>query len=138
MYQVFDHTADIGIRVEGPTIEELFAESGRALFDLLIRSRRSSLPSIDVPILLKAADLDQLFVRWLQELLFIFEQRRLVLTNFWIDRMSDTALSGAAKGTVFDPSRHHQKLAIKAVTYHQLKVGKGPDGLWHAQVIFDV
>lgn len=138
MYEVIDHTADIGIRVEGATKEELFVAAAEATFDLLIASKRAFIPSIDVPIAVGAPALDQLFVRWLQELLFVFEKRRLVLMKFWIDGMTETRIEGVAKGLPFDSTRHTQKLDIKAVTYHQLKVGQVPSGRWHAEVIFDI
>lgn len=138
MYEIIDHTADIGIRVEAPTKEELFVAAAEATFDLLISSKRAFIPSIDVPLVVEAPALDQLFVRWLQELLFIFERRRLVLMKFWIDRMGETTLEGRAKGLPFDSTRHAQKLDIKAVTYHQLQVGQDASGRWRAQVIFDI
>ena len=138
MYEIIDHTADIGIKVKGSSLEELFVLAAEATFDLLIASRRAFIPSIEVPIIIEAPAIDQLLVRWLQELLFVFERRRLVLMKFWIDKVSETRLEGAAKGLPFDPTRHTQKLDIKAVTYHMIKVERGDGGLWHAQVIFDI
>lgn len=138
MYQIIDHTADVGIRVEAATKEGLFVRAAEAVFDLLIASKRPFIPSIEIPIQVEAPAIDQLFVRWLQELLFVFEKRRLVLMKFWIDGMNETNLSGKVKGLPFDSARHTQKLDIKAVTYHQLKVEQDEAGLWHAQVIFDI
>lgn len=138
MYQIIDHTADIGIKVEAKDLEQLFVDAAAALTDLLITQKREYIPSIDVPIEIRAPALDQLLVRWLQEMLFVFETRRLVLSKFWVDEISERHLLGDAKGIKFDPTRHEQKLAIKAVTYHQLKVEKTPSGLWQAQVIFDI
>lgn len=137
-YKIIDHTADIGISVEAQSLGELFVESARAMFDLLIDSRREYIPSIEVPLEIEAPAIDQLMVRWLSELLFIFEKRRLVLSKFWIDEISGTKLRGAAKGMKFDSTRHVQKLDIKAVTYHRLEVQKDDFGGWHATVIFDV
>lgn len=137
MYQVIDHTADIGIRVEAGSLPDLFVEAAEATFDLLVFSKRAYIPAVEVPIELSAPALDQLFVRWLQEVLFIFEARRLVLTRFWIDDISETHLAGAARGQKFDADRHSQKLDIKAVTYHKLKV-REEGGIWRAEVIFDI
>lgn len=138
MYEIIDHTADVGIRVRGDSLAELFAVAAEATFDLIISSKREFIPSIDVPFIIDAPNLEQLFVRWLQEILFVFETRRLVLAKFWIDKISEMHLEASAKGTKFDSTRHHQKMAIKAVTYHGLKVEKGADGKWTAEVIFDV
>ncbi|MFH1829602.1 MAG: archease [Pseudomonadota bacterium] len=138
MYEIIDHTADIGIRVKGSSLEELFVHAAEAFFDLIVESKRSFIPSIDVPISIKAPSVDQLMVRWLSELLFVFETRRLVLSKFYIDEIDETHLDGLAKGLKFDSTRHDQKLDIKAVTYHKLLVEKTKDGKWKAEIIFDI
>ncbi len=138
MYKIIDHTADIGIRVEGSSLEELFEQTAEAFFDLMVESKRSFIPSIDVPISIEAPSLDQLMVRWLSELHYVFETRRLVLSKFYVDEIDETHLEGTAKGLKFDSTRHDQKLDIKAVTYHKLKVEQDKDGKWKAEVIFDI
>ncbi len=138
MYEIIDHTADIGIRVQGGSMEEVFLQAAEAMFDLMIGQKRPLIPAIEVPIRVEAATPDELLVRWLSELLFLFESRRLVLTRFWIDRIDGSALEGAAKGLKFDETRHTRKLLLKAVTYHGLKLAQGPGGRWQAEVIFDI
>ncbi len=138
MYEIIDHTADIGIRIEAETQEALFLDAAKALFDLMVRCKREFIPAIEVPIAMTANAPDELLVKWLSELLYVFETRRLVLTNFWIDRIDNKNVVGAAKGIKFDDSRHVQQLAIKAVTYHRLEVKQDADGRWQAQVIFDI
>jgi len=138
MYELIDHTADIGIRVQGSSLEDLFIKTAEALFDISISSKRSLISAIDVPIAIEADSVDQLMVRWLQELLYIFESRHLTLSNFRIDEIDERHLVGSAKGSRFDSTRHSQKLCIKAVTYHQLEVVKDDDGKWYAKVIFDI
>lgn len=138
MYQIIDHTADIGIRIEAASLEELFQGAAEAFFDLMVESKREFIPSIEVNIDLSAPAVDQLMVRWLSELLFIFETRRLVLSRFWIDEIDEKHVRASVKGLKFDSTRHEQKLAIKAVTYHMLKVERGKDGLWRVEVIFDI
>jgi len=136
-YEVIDHTADIGIRVEGESLEGLFTGAAEAMFDVMVDSKPNLVSSISVPVDVEAAKIDELFVKWLQELLYVFDTRHLVLSHFYIDQISDTKLSGGAKGMKFDKLRHEMKRQIKAVTYHMLKVEKKGD-LWCAQVIFDI
>lgn len=138
MYKIIDHTADIGIEVEGGTQDELFLRAAQAMFDVMVENKREFIPSIEVPIEINAPSIEQLFVRWLEELLFVFETRRLVLSNFWIDEINENCMRGLVKGAKFDSTRHVQKLAIKAVTYHKLSVKKDDDGKWRASVIFDI
>ncbi|MFA4875525.1 MAG: archease [bacterium] len=138
MYQIIDHTADIGIKVEGSSLEELFSSAAEALFDLMIESKREFIPSIEVSLEIEAPAVDQLLVRWLSELLFVFETRRLVLSKFWIDEIDERHVKASAKGLKFDSTRHSQKLGVKAVTYHRLSVKRDDRGRWRAEVIFDI
>ena len=144
-YEIIEHTADIGIKVSASDLNEVFVQAAAAMFEILVDSKSGLIPSITVPIEIKTVKVDKsgvsptehLLVKWLQELLFIFETRHLVLSHFYIDELTDDNLEGAAKGLKFDKSRHKQNCQIKAVTYHQLSLGKKNDG-WHARIIFDI
>lgn len=136
-YEVIDHTADIGVRVAAENLEELFIRAAEAMFDVMIDSKPNLTANINVPIEVSAERPDELFVKWLQELLYIFDTRHLVLSGFYIDDISGTAVSGTAKGMKFDKLRHEVKRQIKAVTYHKLTLEKKGD-TWHATVIFDI
>ena len=138
MYEIIEHTADVGIRVKDSSLEGLFVETAAAMFDMMFEQKRGLIPSIEVPISVEAPSVDQLMVRWLSELLYTFESRRLVLTHFWIDEIDGGHLHGMAKGLKFDSTRCAQRLAIKAVTYHKLKIEEDDVGTWHAEVIFDI
>jgi SHS2 domain-containing protein len=138
MYELIDHTADIGFRARGSSLEELFINAAYALFDIEVHEKRPCLAAIDVPLIVEADSLEDLFVNWLRELQYIFETRRLVLSKFWIDEIDERHIVGQAKGVVFDDSRHEQKLSIKAVTYHQLEITRDENGDWLAKVIFDI
>lgn len=136
-YEIIDHTADIGIRVKGSSQEELFLHAAEALFDILAQPKKSLIPSIAYPVAVEADGLDQLMVKWLQELHLAFDMRRLVLTHFWIDEVSENRIIGGGKGMKFDDTRHRAGTQIKAVTYHGLKV-ENRDNEWVAEVIFDI
>ena len=36
MFETFDHTADLGLRIRAETLEGLFEEAARALFSLIV------------------------------------------------------------------------------------------------------
>lgn len=145
MYEIIDHTADIGIHAVGSDLEEVFIQAAKGMFDVMIESKANLIPAITVPVHIKISDAgktglkahEELLVKWLQELLYIFEMRHLVPTHFFIDRISDNELEGCVKGLKFDTTRHHSRSQIKAVTYHKLSLTKKEDG-WHASVIFDI
>ena len=70
-YRDFDHTGDLGVEVFGDSLQALFRHAGEALVNIItdadtIRTRESK------AITVQAEGLEQLMVRWLNELLFLF------------------------------------------------------------------
>ena len=49
----------------------------------------------------------------------------------------DCRVTGLELGEPIDPARHRLAREVKAVTYHQAWVREA-DGLWRAQVVFDL
>jgi len=135
-YETFDHTADVGIRVFGRTLDEVFVNAAYALFDQWTDLRKVR-KKISREISVQGADREDLLIRWLGELLFLGESRGYLFKGFSIRRLDSTSLQAVARGEIFDPSRHRFKTEIKAVTYHQVEL-KEQDGRWQARVIFDV
>ena len=135
-YEQIDHTADMGIKAFGRSLEALFSNAAYALFDQMVDlSRVKSKTSVDVEV--AAEGLEDLLVRWLSELLFQFETTLTLFGEFDILNIEEHRLVGRAFGEQYDPSRHKIYTEVKAVTYHQLEVRRVGD-LWQAQVIFDI
>ncbi|MCG6980555.1 MAG: archease [Deltaproteobacteria bacterium] len=134
-FEFIDHTADVGIRVEAPTLEDLFETAGLA-FTEVVTSAESLDCSVERRFKLEEDNIETLLVSWLQELLYLLDTEELVFSRFQV-RLHDCSLEATAWGEVFDPDRHMIKTEIKAVTYHQLEVAESDQG-WQAQVIFDI
>ena len=132
-YEEIDHTADVGIRAYGRTHDELFANAAEGMFSL-IADLAGVKPVGEVEVRLTADDVPTLFVRWLQELLFLHETEGWLFASFDAT-VTGTSLAGRARGEAIDKARHELKLAIKAVTRHRLTVDPGK-GI--AEVIFDI
>ena len=135
-YEIIEHTADVGLRVFGESLEELFINAGCGLFELIAESGKVE-EKDSVNFELKAGGKEELLVGWLSELHFRFEVESLLFKRFKISEISEKFLSAIAYGEKFDPRRHELKTEIKGVTYHGLKVESNPDE-WLAEVIFDV
>jgi SHS2 domain-containing protein len=135
-YETFDHTADIGVRVFGRTVEEVFANAAYALFDQLTDLRKVGDGAIQ-EISVEGADREDLLIRWLGELLFLCQGRGYLFKEFSILHLDSNSLRANARGEIFDPSRHRFKTEIKAVTYHQVEV-KLKDKGWEGKVVFDI
>jgi SHS2 domain-containing protein len=132
-YEEIDHTADVGIRAYGRTLDELFANAAEGMFSL-IADLTAVKPVGEVEVRLEADDLPTLLLRWLSELLYLHEMQKLLFSSFEA-RVVGTSLEGRARGEAIDKTRHELKLAIKAVTRHGLTVDP-QKGI--AEVIFDI
>jgi SHS2 domain-containing protein len=136
--EVFEHTADIGVHVTAPSLEQLFADAGLAVAALIIENPRAIAPRQTVTIELEAEDLEGLFVDWLSELIYRFEGEQQLFSEFTVSIDAERCrLRAECRGEPVDWSRHEPDHELKAVTYHQLRVEPTPAG-WEASVIFDI
>ena len=136
MYEIFEHTADLGLRIRAPSLEQLFADAGRALFSVIVAHLDAVRPIERREFAVEGNQREYLLVDWLDELLFTFETQRLVFVEFDV-RIDDDGLQATARGEPFDPDRHGAAHEVKAITYHALKLERRPDG-WLAEVIVDI
>ena len=135
-FEYTEHTADIGFTAYGETLEELFSNAATALLEIMVpvetvceRRQRE--------IAVRADALDELLVRWLNELLFLFETEGLLLRRHEIVFTAPASLESTAFGETLDLSRHRVKTGIKAVTYHRLSV-RQENGRWVGHVVLDL
>jgi SHS2 domain-containing protein len=136
MYEIFPHTADVGLRVMAPDLNALFAEAGEGLFSLIVSNLRDVQPRKCVEFDIEGHDLAYLLADWLNELLFTFESQRLLFAKFETE-VGPSGLKAAAYGETVDESRHILDHEVKAVTYHGLRVERMHDD-WIAEVILDI
>lgn len=138
MFEVFEHTADVGIRVRAPDLPTLFVDAARGLFSVLVTNLDAVRPVHEERIRVAGnpAQCDDLLFDWLAELLYVFDTQRCLFSSFEV-RLNDDGLEGTARGEPIDRSRHEMDMEVKAITYHGLKVESGADG-WLAEVIVDL
>ncbi|MBN2580555.1 MAG: archease [Pirellulales bacterium] len=136
MHEIFEHTADFGLRIRAPDLCTLFAEAAEALFSAFVANRGGISPVESVTVSLPTADPEELLHDWLSELLFLFSTRRIVFCQFEV-RFTDAGLEGIARGEKIDRKRHEIELEVKAITWHGLKIEKTPEG-YLAEVIVDI
>jgi len=132
-YEEIEHTADVGIRAYGRSLDELFANAAEGMFSL-IADLSEVKPVGEIEIRLQADDLPTLFLRWLGELLYIHDTQRFLFSAFDV-HVVGRSLEGHARGEAIDKDRHELRLVIKAVTRHGLTVDP-EKGI--AEVIFDI
>jgi protein archease len=137
----FEHAADVGVRGTGDTVEEAFAGAARALFGLVAEDLARVTPRVSVPISVGPAPLEELLTAFLNELIYFFDTRRLVFSDFDVrlERVADGTfrLEGLALGEPYERARHESTVDPKGATYTELRVAR-EDGRWVAQCVVDV
>lgn len=138
-YRIADHTADVAVEVEAPTLDGLFAEAAAAL-RATISSGAEVRPMNRREVALVAPALDLLLVEWLEELLFGLDARG----ELWgpcevtVTPAADAAgLAALCWSEPFAPERHPLDVQVKAITYHGLELAE-VEGGWRARVLFDI
>ena len=136
MYETFDHTADLGLRIRAADLDTLFVEAAQALFGTVVEDLATVRPLHKVDIRIQGGGLDYLFFDWLRELLYHFDAEHLLFGKFEV-HVTDAGLTASAWGEPLDRSRHNMEHEVKAITYHGLRVEKiGAE--WVAEVIVDI
>jgi len=136
MYELFEHTADLGLRVRADDLDTLFAEAAACLFSAVLEDISAVRAERSVSLEIAGTDRDFLLFDWLRDLLLKFDEDHLVFGRFAV-RVRDDGLSSTAGGEPLDPERHLLAHEVKAITYHELKVVRGGEG-WLAEVIVDI
>ncbi|HLH31917.1 MAG TPA: archease [Terriglobia bacterium] len=137
MFQLLEHTSDVGVLARGATREEALIEACKGLTSILVdpsgfhplEERYFKAPGTD-----EAAQV----VNWLNEILFFFDTDGMVFVEFVIDSWTAAEITGRARGERFDIDRHEFRTAVKAATYHQFESHSTADGNWEFRVFVDV
>jgi SHS2 domain-containing protein len=135
-YEVFDHTADIGIHAFGTTLPELFIHAAQGMESLMVAPEQVR-ELVTREIVVEGHDVVSLLIAWLNELVFLFDTEYLLFCTFEIDAFTETSLRGRASGEPYDSQRHDLSSAIKAVTWHEASVKYTGDA-YRASIIFDI
>jgi len=137
-YEIIEHTADVGVRIYGETLEDLFINSASALFALLLDYKPQALKQKNIR--MEADSREELFANWLNELISQFFADKFLPGQYNLSINSKSkpySLEGNIIGQDFNPYENKINLEIKAATYHNLKIAYRNGG-YMAEVIFDV
>jgi SHS2 domain-containing protein len=124
-FEFLEHTADVYIRAHGKTMEEAYENSALAMFEVMTDTDKVA-PAREENLKVEAEDEYALVYNWLEALLVKFETEGMLYSKFQITDWKETEeiLKFKAKvwGEKFDPQKHPQKVAVKAVTYHRMMI----------------
>ena len=130
-FEEVSHTADWSARVWAPDLPSLFREAARAMNSLsgtVIGTGERVSKTLEV----EGPDVESLLVAFLSELVYYQEQENLTFDAFDL-RVAGQWLKVAMEGAEIESVDK----AIKAVTYHNLKIQRNAEGL-ETTIVFDV
>ena len=131
-----EHTADLGLEVEAPSLAALFERAGLATLALMIDLAAVE-PRERVELGCEADDREALLRDWLQSLLVRFQADGLALCELAVESIGERAVRGWGRGERIDRSRHRLYTEIKGIAWHELAVRERAGGWW-ARFILDV
>ena len=133
-YEIIDHTADIGLRIIGSDLKELFQNSGLSLFQISSRKQFTK-DKRHTPVVIKqkAENIEELFINWLNELLSLSAVKGLIFYHIKINKITEQP-EAICQSSI---NNYKVNTEIKAATYHNLSIKNNEKG-WEARVILDV
>lgn len=129
------HTADSKIRVYGSTLQELFEQALKAMFEVLgpvYEAGKKERVVHEVHVL--SPNVEVLLVDFLSEAWYLSAVHDEAYDLCEITFFSSHEVRATVQGFPVERYEHGE---IKAVTYHELVV-KESDGIWHADIVFDI
>jgi SHS2 domain-containing protein len=136
--ETFDHTADVGMRIRGDDLDDLFRTAAEGVIDYIVVNRDAVRVEALESITLDAESTLDLLVAWLNELIFRTETQRRLYSRFDVHVAADgLSLSAEIGGESIDTDRHVLDHEVKAVTQHGMSLTREGEG-WLAELILDI
>ena len=135
-YRILEHPADMGIEAFGANLSEAFRYAALGMISLIVDPPSVGL-AVQKEIAIEGSDVENLLVRWLSEILYLYDGEDFLVGGVEISKMSPRGLTAKLRGEFVDERSHRLKMDVKAVTYHQLIVAQRPAGTT-VRVFFDI
>lgn len=143
-FEALEHTADLKIRAYGATLQELFINALKGMFqsiqpkapscmyknDRLICSALPQKRTVDI----SSSELDLLLVDFLSEALYLSDTFNEAYLDATIEYFNNQQIKAILMGVHIEG---FEVVEIKAVTYHDLTI-KNIQGIWQADIVFDI
>lgn len=141
-FELFQHTADMGLRVLAPTLPELVLPATQGLYAAMGELKSRDTSQEELPFLFSGADPAHLLRDYLAELLFHFESKSCLVSSVTVENFTEEELSGHLLLCPVDEENSVYYSEVKAITYHQLSViekqSEQKESYYEATLIMDI
>jgi SHS2 domain-containing protein len=130
------HTADIRVRIEADSLEDLFLAGVTAMNEVLMGRfcDEENLVDVEETIETDSIDTTALLIDFLSDVLTLCHSEKALFCKLNVSAISPTRIRAKVGGTKVDGFHDD----IKAVTYHEAEVVQNEKGWWETMVIFDI
>jgi SHS2 domain-containing protein len=135
-FEIQEHAGDVALHVSGGDLAELAAHAAAGLGAVITDPGRLSGGEQRL-LELDAQSPEDLLVRLLNELIYLFDTQGFVCTRLAVATATGRRLEAVARGGHFDPARNEVRNVVKAATYHNLAVTRAA-GRLHARIVLDL
>jgi len=130
-YEEIDHTADLAMKVWGEDLQTLLRQAAKGLYELMgVKIDPDS--SVQDEFSIGAGSEEIILVDFLNEVLFLAEDKRLHFDDFIFAETSQALLVSAAGHSVASLTRE-----VKAATFHDLAIRRTAEGM-ETTLTFDI
>ncbi|MFC1671270.1 archease [Spirochaetota bacterium] len=132
--------ADIAFRAYGNNLEELFISGAGAIMHILLESPHEITGDKSLDFQIDEENIEFLYFEFLQKIIYYKDAHLILLLPEKISiekKPTGYCLLYKGKGEKINKNKHKFKTDIKAVTMHNLKIGKH-DEIWIATTVVDV
>jgi SHS2 domain-containing protein len=126
-YRILEHPSDLGIEASGRSLKEVFEYAALGLVSIIADPATVD-PAERRFVRLEGSDHENLLVKWLSEILYLYDGQQFLPSDVEITRLTATELGAVVAGEPVNEKKHALKMDVKAITYHQLKVEERKDG----------
>lgn len=130
------HIADLRLRIEADTLEELFEAGLKGMSTILKKDFCNSMTEFNIErqVNIDSNDITSLLVDFLSEALTKSYVEHALFCELSVVKLTDQTLIATIRGTRVDSFDED----IKAITYHEADVKKNQNGNWETLLIFDI
>lgn len=139
VYEYLDHTSDVYVHSKADTLAGIFEDAAKATFEVMLNTGAVK-GAVIKEISIRADDFEQLLYMWVDHLIYLFDAEGFAVSKaeVAISQAEDSAsLQARIFGEDYDPERHGQRVAVKAMTYSLMRISK-TGGAWEAYFVVDI
>lgn len=135
-FKIIPHTADLRLKVEGSTLNELFWAACKGMAKILNGESEKKINQsvLTEEIIINSPNITALLIDFLSELLTKSYLNNAIFDKVEFRELTETHLKAKIIGTKVEKFERD----LKAVTYHEANVIKNKKGNFETMIVFDI